>query len=181
MVPPTPDTCYMQLYQSRPKVFLRSKRKRIATIMPARCNEQPTNQHQNKTNGRGAFEQKILAWRPVRVLAATMHSLAAPYLFINRIEVDRPPCGSKQRHDHLNINKIIKSAPWDIKHVVTRLEPLRVLRTPRNRYHCAPRPTGSISTRLVSKLNLSTMSAFRLQPRGASPTWGRETMYHFYE
>ena len=54
---------------------------------------------------------------------------------------------SKQWHHHLNINHIIKSAPWDIQHVVTPLEPLRVLRTPRKRYHSTPRSTGSIATR----------------------------------
>ena len=54
---------------------------------------------------------------------------------------------SKQWLDHLNINHIIESSPWDIKHVVTRLEPLRVLRTPRKHYHSTLRPTGSIATR----------------------------------
>ena len=54
---------------------------------------------------------------------------------------------SKQWHDHLNTNHIIESAPWDIEHLVTRLEPLRVLRTPRKRYHSRPRPTGFIEPR----------------------------------
>ena len=75
MVPPTPDTCYTPRYQSRRKGLLRSKWKRIATIMPGQCNEQATKQHQSKQNRRGALEQKILAWRPVRVLASAIHSL----------------------------------------------------------------------------------------------------------
>ena len=46
---------------------------------------------------------------------------------------------------YLQHNK--KSAPWGIEDVVTRLEPLRVLRTPRKRYNSTPRPAGSIATR----------------------------------
>ena len=83
----------MQRYQSRPIVFPRSKTKRTAKIMPGRCNEQPTKQHQNEKNGRGALEQKVIAWHPARVLTAAIHSGAAPDLFVNRREVDRPPGG----------------------------------------------------------------------------------------
>ena len=54
---------------------------------------------------------------------------------------------SKQWHDYLYINYIIKNAPWDIQHVVTPFEPLRVLRIPRKRYNSTPRPTGSIATK----------------------------------
>ena len=61
--------------------------------MPGQCNEQPTTQHQNEINGKGALEQNILAWRPVRVLAAAIHNRAAPDLFTNRREFDRPPWG----------------------------------------------------------------------------------------
>ena len=77
--------------------------------------------------GRDALEQKMLAWRPVRVLAATIHSLAAPDRFINRSEVDGQPLWeSKQWYDHQIVNNILKSASWDTKHVVTRRVPLRV-------------------------------------------------------
>ena len=93
MIPLTPDNCYLQRYQSRTKLFSRSKRKRIAATTLGRCNKQPMKQHQNKIHARSVLEQKILAWRPVEVLAAAIRSRAAPDLFINRREVDRPPWG----------------------------------------------------------------------------------------
>ena len=102
--------------------------------------------------GRGALERKnVLACCPGWVLAAAVHNRTAPDLFINRKEVDRPPWGRQAVASPRKYEHTLKSAEWNVEHVVTRLEPLRVLRTPQKRYHSTPRPTGSIATRFVRK------------------------------
>ena len=134
----------MQRDQSRQSAFTRSKRKRITTIMPGRCDEQPTNQHENKKIG-GASPTKYLCVASCSGTRSGYSLSSCPRSSIEGTITARLG-ESKQWHDHLSIDHVIRSTPVDIKHVVTRLELQRVLSTARKRHHGMPRPTGSIAT-----------------------------------
>ena len=95
-------------------MFLRSKRKRIATIMT------PTKQYKNKMYGRGALEQ-TKSQRGVLFGYSQRLYIVELYQICSSLEgrLTARLAESKQWHDHLTIVPT-NSAPWGVNHVVTR-------------------------------------------------------------
>ena len=126
--PPTPDTSYMQRYQSGPKNVLRSTRKSIATNDQAGAMQSTPYKATPKQNkGRGAIEQRDLSVASCSGPRSGYRESNLPQICVQRPVYQTAPSGlsfeanltarleeSQQWHVHLNMNNIIKSAPWGI-------------------------------------------------------------------